>query len=124
MNGHPSEEPCRVCGAHDENMQEPRFLYVVCKLHYEVTPVEVNYLAEQREQRLERITSQGTIPLNVAQAIDTHISNSLEKFIIGMQNPRGIIAEEYYPVYRTLFMFYMRDNSQAGINDYMEDIKK
>ncbi len=39
--GHPSSEPCAVCGLHKNNQQEPRFLYTVCEDHRNVPPVKI-----------------------------------------------------------------------------------
>lgn len=40
--GPPSREPCDVCGGHDDNQMEPRFLYTVCHAHQRVAPVDIN----------------------------------------------------------------------------------
>lgn len=37
--GYPSDKPCKVCGKHKNNQEEPRFLYVVCEDHQSVAPV-------------------------------------------------------------------------------------
>lgn len=39
--GPPSDEPCRVCGKHNNNQMEPRFLYTVCEDHQDVAPVDI-----------------------------------------------------------------------------------
>jgi hypothetical protein len=39
--GYPSDEPCWVCGKHDNNQSEPRFLYTVCEEHQNVPPVDI-----------------------------------------------------------------------------------
>lgn len=39
--GYPSEDPCRVCGGHDENQSAPWFGYTVCKAHRDVRPVDL-----------------------------------------------------------------------------------
>jgi len=39
--GYPSDEPCRVCGLHNENEIEPRFGYTVCAEHKDTPPVKI-----------------------------------------------------------------------------------
>jgi hypothetical protein len=39
--GYPSDEPCRVCGKHNNNQSEPRFGYTVCVEHQNVPPVKI-----------------------------------------------------------------------------------
>ncbi len=39
--GYPSDKPCAVCGKHNNNQQEPRFLYTVCEDHQHVRPVDI-----------------------------------------------------------------------------------
>lgn len=41
MDGYDSIYPCDVCGAVKNNKIEPRFLYVVCQDHYDVTPTHI-----------------------------------------------------------------------------------
>lgn len=39
--GHSSNEPCVVCGRHNNNQIEPRFLYTVCEEHKNVPPTKL-----------------------------------------------------------------------------------
>lgn len=39
--GYPSSDPCAVCGKHNNNQQEPWFLYTVCEDHQYVRPVDI-----------------------------------------------------------------------------------
>lgn len=40
--------PCDVCGKEKNNAMEPRFYYTVCEDHYDVPPVDVSRLKEER----------------------------------------------------------------------------
>lgn len=40
--GYPSTDPCTVCGGHNDNQEEPRFYYTVCKEHQSVPPARLD----------------------------------------------------------------------------------
>lgn len=40
--GYPVRQPCEVCKKVADNKLEPRFGYVICEEHHEMTPVEVS----------------------------------------------------------------------------------
>jgi DnaJ-class molecular chaperone len=40
--GYETNIPCDVCGKKGNNQSEPRFGYVVCEVHYKMSPVEVS----------------------------------------------------------------------------------
>lgn len=39
--GYPSDEPCRVCGGHNQNQSAPWFGYTVCREHQHVPPAQL-----------------------------------------------------------------------------------
>lgn len=49
MNGYDTDKPCDVCGKVKNNKTEPRFGYVVCEDHYDVSPVDVSFIKQIRE---------------------------------------------------------------------------
>lgn len=53
MIGHSSNKPCAVCGKHNNNSVEPRFLYTVCEEHEKLSPVEISRLANDPFYRRE-----------------------------------------------------------------------
>ena len=45
--GYSSSEPCKVCGRYGDNKSEPRFGYVVCREHAEMSPVEISNIKDE-----------------------------------------------------------------------------
>lgn len=45
--GYNSSEPCKVCGKYGDNKSEPRFGYVVCREHAEMSPVEISNIKDE-----------------------------------------------------------------------------
>jgi len=45
--GYPSNEPCAVCGKHDNNQSESRFGYTACETHKGVPPAMITVAVKQ-----------------------------------------------------------------------------
>lgn len=65
MNGYPSDKPCEICAKHDNNQIEPRFLYVLCEKHQDLSPMAVcamrNLIEDFHRARLELSTKCGML---------------------------------------------------------------
>lgn len=46
--GYETDKPCEICGEKPAKM-EPRFLYIVCKEHQYLSPIEVSKLKNNYE---------------------------------------------------------------------------
>lgn len=54
-----TNKPCRVCGKHQNNQEEPRFGYTVCEQHQNAKPTGLDWLARQHKEELDRISESG-----------------------------------------------------------------
>lgn len=50
--GYPTNQPCDVCEKSGNNQLEPRFGYVVCEEHYQLSPVEVSKKRDEKRSLL------------------------------------------------------------------------
>ena len=49
--GHDTDEPCAVCGKKGGNKSESRFGYSICEEHFEMSPVEVSKINDEKKKK-------------------------------------------------------------------------